>query len=452
MSRERNGGREGTARPDGPPGVAGRVFDTALSNAADFIYTFDLEGRFTYVNHALSRLVAERRRRRRSARTFSSSNIRASWPSGCNGKSRRSSTPRDRVSDETPFTSAFGTRYYEYIFVPVLGPDGEVEAVAGSTRDITERREMEQATRRRAGQLQRLAEIATRINRANDVNSVIGVVTEEARNLIGARQSATSVVLDSTPVAAAQLSFRPPRLERTSGDLIRDRRGRSFTKAIEADERAHSPDPGRSWGMIRDGRRLARAALAISDGQRLAGRPAGRPRRQEHGACSARRQGRRRVHGRRRGDARAALAACRHRHRKRDTLRRTGAKTISARTSFWPCWPTSSGTRWPPSATPSMSPSRTGLKEHVDWSMDVITRQMNHLTRLIDDLLDVSRINRGQDRAPQGAVLDATPILDSAVATVRPLVARTRSTRSTFRSRAETSGSTSTRRASSRWS
>ena len=47
---------------------------------------------------------------------------------------------KGRVSDETPFTSAFGTRYYEYIFVPVLGPDGEVEAVAGSTRDITERK------------------------------------------------------------------------------------------------------------------------------------------------------------------------------------------------------------------------------------------------------------------------------------------------------------------------
>ncbi len=102
---------------------------------------------------------------------------------------------KGRVSDETPFTSAVGTRYYEYIFVPVLGPRGEVEAVAGSTRDITERKEVEEATRRRAGQLQRLAEIATRINAAHDVNSVVGVVTEEARNLIGAQQAATSMVL-----------------------------------------------------------------------------------------------------------------------------------------------------------------------------------------------------------------------------------------------------------------
>lgn len=34
--------------------------------------------------------------------------------------------------------------YYEYIFTPVIGPDGEVAAVAGSTRDITERKRREQ--------------------------------------------------------------------------------------------------------------------------------------------------------------------------------------------------------------------------------------------------------------------------------------------------------------------
>ena len=50
------------------------------------------------------------------------------------------------VRDHTPFTGPTGeTRYYEYIFVPVFSSDGEVEAVAGSTRDITEREEMARA-------------------------------------------------------------------------------------------------------------------------------------------------------------------------------------------------------------------------------------------------------------------------------------------------------------------
>ena len=54
---------------------------------------------------------------------------------------------RQPVKDETPYTSAVGERQYEYIFVPVLGADGSVEAVAGSTRDITERKRVEQALR-----------------------------------------------------------------------------------------------------------------------------------------------------------------------------------------------------------------------------------------------------------------------------------------------------------------
>ncbi len=37
-----------------------RIFDTALSNAADFIYTFDLEGRFTYLNHSLLTLLRKK--------------------------------------------------------------------------------------------------------------------------------------------------------------------------------------------------------------------------------------------------------------------------------------------------------------------------------------------------------------------------------------------------------
>jgi signal transduction histidine kinase/CheY-like chemotaxis protein len=49
------------------------------------------------------------------------------------------------VRGEVPFDGAYGRRIYDYIFVPVLGPDGEVEAIAGTTRDVTERKEAENA-------------------------------------------------------------------------------------------------------------------------------------------------------------------------------------------------------------------------------------------------------------------------------------------------------------------
>ena len=54
---------------------------------------------------------------------------------------------KEPIRGEVPFTGTHGRRIYDYIFVPVIGADGEVEAVAGTTRDVTERKAMEDALR-----------------------------------------------------------------------------------------------------------------------------------------------------------------------------------------------------------------------------------------------------------------------------------------------------------------
>jgi PAS domain S-box-containing protein len=51
------------------------------------------------------------------------------------------------IRGEVPFTGTNGRRVYDYIFVPVLDAHGEVEAVTGTTRDITERQAMEEELR-----------------------------------------------------------------------------------------------------------------------------------------------------------------------------------------------------------------------------------------------------------------------------------------------------------------
>ena len=172
-----------------------RLFDTALSNTADFVYTFDLAGRFTYVNHALLALW-QKSLEEAVGKDFFELNYPPELAERLQRQIQQVIDTKASVKDETPFTSALGTRYYEYIFVPVFAPDGMVEAVAGSTRDITERAQAGEATRRRAFQLQKLADIANRINSAHDVNSVLGVVTQEALSLFNAHQAATSMVLD----------------------------------------------------------------------------------------------------------------------------------------------------------------------------------------------------------------------------------------------------------------
>jgi PAS domain S-box-containing protein len=57
----------------------------------------------------------------------------------------------------------------------------------------------------------------------------------------------------------------------------------------------------------------------------------------------------------------------------------------------------------------------------IDWSVDVIGRHVRHLTRMIDDLLDVSRITRGKIQL-RARKIDAYPALNSAIESVRPLL------------------------------
>jgi signal transduction histidine kinase/CheY-like chemotaxis protein len=65
--------------------------------------------------------------------------------------------------------------------------------------------------------------------------------------------------------------------------------------------------------------------------------------------------------------------------------------------------------------------SMSEAKEHRDYSTETIKRQSNHLSRLIDDLLDISRINLGKIELRR-EIIDATTILDSAAQTVGTLV------------------------------
>jgi PAS domain S-box-containing protein len=57
----------------------------------------------------------------------------------------------------------------------------------------------------------------------------------------------------------------------------------------------------------------------------------------------------------------------------------------------------------------------------VRWAHDLIERQVVHLTRLVDDLLDVSRVSTGKVRLKQ-EVVDLGVLVSRAVETARPLV------------------------------
>jgi CheY-like chemotaxis protein/nitrogen-specific signal transduction histidine kinase len=56
------------------------------------------------------------------------------------------------------------------------------------------------------------------------------------------------------------------------------------------------------------------------------------------------------------------------------------------------------------------------------WSREVIERQLGHLTRLVDDLLDVSRITRGKINLARETV-NVSDLVARAVETVQPMIA-----------------------------
>lgn len=172
-----------------------RLYETILASTPDLVYVFDLDHRFSYANRALLEMWG-----RTKDDALGKNCLELGYPDWHaamhDRELERVKATRQPIRGEVPFTGTHGRRIYDYIFVPVLGADGEVEAIAGTTRDVTERRQAEEATSRRSEQVRRLAEVATRINAAHDVTSVIRMVTEEARNLIGSHQSITTVSTD----------------------------------------------------------------------------------------------------------------------------------------------------------------------------------------------------------------------------------------------------------------
>jgi PAS domain S-box-containing protein len=140
--------REVTARRAAEQGLARqrRLYEAILTNTPDLAYIFDLDHRFIYANECLLQMWGK------------------TWSEAVGknclelGYEPAHAAMHDREIDqviatkqlvrgEVPYTGTFGRRMYDYLFVPVLDANGEVEAVAGTTRDVTEQKLQEHAAR-----------------------------------------------------------------------------------------------------------------------------------------------------------------------------------------------------------------------------------------------------------------------------------------------------------------
>jgi len=116
------------------------IHETFLSGTNDFAYVFDLQGNFLFANRPLLKLYG-RTLDDVVGKTFTQLGYPA-WHAEMHLREIAEVVATKRpVQGEVPFRGESGlSGIFDYIFTPVFGADGRVEAVAGTTRDVTERK------------------------------------------------------------------------------------------------------------------------------------------------------------------------------------------------------------------------------------------------------------------------------------------------------------------------
>ena len=121
-----------------------RIYTTILDHTPDFAYVWNLEHKFIYANKALTDLygITGDEIVGKGFRDVGYPEWHARMHEDEIDQVARTGKPLRGV---IPFTGASGGGVYDYIFIPVFDTDGKVEAVAGTTRDITELRNATEA-------------------------------------------------------------------------------------------------------------------------------------------------------------------------------------------------------------------------------------------------------------------------------------------------------------------
>src|SRR5947209_1981591 len=138
MITEHNGANEALANLAAHSEQQRRFYEAILSSTPDLVYAFDLNHRFTYANEALLRMWGK------TAEEAIGKNCLElgyePWHAAMHDREiEQVIATKQSIRGDVPFSGTQGRRVYDYIFVPVFGVNGEVEAVAGTTRDVTER-------------------------------------------------------------------------------------------------------------------------------------------------------------------------------------------------------------------------------------------------------------------------------------------------------------------------
>ncbi len=135
------------------------IYETALSNTPDLVYIFDLNARFTYANKALLEMFG-RSWEETIDKSFGELGY-ADWHAEMHEREIAEVIQTKKpIRGEVPFAGMHGRRIYDYIFSPVFNAQQEVIAIAGTTRDVTERKQTEDELKESRAHLSLMVESA----------------------------------------------------------------------------------------------------------------------------------------------------------------------------------------------------------------------------------------------------------------------------------------------------
>ena len=376
-----------------------RLYEAVLGTTPDLVYVFDLEHRFAYANAVLLRMWG-----RSWDEAIGKNCLELGYPDWHAAMHDREieqvKATRQPIRGVVPFHGTFGLRYYDYIFTPVIGPDGEVEAIAGTTRDVTEQRQAEEALLASQQQAVTAAHAAEAERQRLDAflqAAPVGITYCDADGRVQLVNAATRQMWGAPPPDATPEQARPRGWwadgSARDGAPIAEADW-ALARALRGEEVEGDLVEIESFGPAPTRRRLLLRATAVRNG---AGAITGAVVAQVDVSERVRVEAALREANRRKDEFLAMLA-----HELRNPLAPISAAAQVLR----------------------IAPHDAAKARNY---AELISRQVSHMTALVNDLLDVSRVTRGVvqfDKSP----LDIRSVVASAAEQVHPLVEANRHT------------------------